>query len=299
MRKNLFISAAIALSSVLSAQVLWQDDFESYGLGNFTEQNGWELDLVQPGWVQILELDADKGKSIQLHSTMDNDSGMFVYRKNNWEDRDPGKNIVSLSLDFFTGKPTEGIGLVVLTTENHRIAIEVGWDQEFNTLYVTGGNDMVINLLKEPKLDTWYHIEALYNTETGEVKTRLNNGETLTGMTLPNITPYYLQYASLFASNIGIDNVVVAATDVFELGLNDFQKTATQSVIYPNPVNDVLNIQTNRSINHLTLIDLNGKVIQKAQAEKSLNVNNLTPGTYFLSIKYQDGGTENKKFIKK
>ncbi|HUH36029.1 MAG TPA: T9SS type A sorting domain-containing protein [Moheibacter sp.] len=45
--------------------------------------------------------------------------------------------------------------------------------------------------------------------------------------------------------------------------------------------------------------NLNKNNSQKTTGQDNLNVQDLAPGNYLLTIKYQDGGTETKKFIKK
>lgn len=298
MKKQFTFYLIMALATGLSAQILWQDDFESYDVGQFTDQNGWELDGVQPGWVQIVELDESKGKSIQILSSFENDSGMFVTHLTDWENRDSGNDIVSLSLDFFTGQPTEGYGMVVLSSQNYQIAIEIGWDQEMNTLNVVG-NEMVITLVDNPTANTWYFIEALYNTQTGEVKARVNGQEALTGMTTANITPHYFDYAAIFETQLGIDNVVVSATNTFDLGVKDLSNSISNTVIYPNPVVDVLHLQTDKSIAQISLIDFSGRTIATVQNQKSLDVQSLASGNYLLRINFKDGSSATKKFIKK
>ena len=69
--------------------------------------------------------------------------------------------------------------------------------------------------------------------------------------------------------------------------------------IYPNPVNNVLNISVKNeiSINNLSITDLNGRVVTSSSSSSSIDVSNLSSGVYFVSIETNEGrGTA--KFVK-
>ncbi|WP_333808863.1 T9SS-dependent choice-of-anchor J family protein [Flavobacterium sp.] len=70
--------------------------------------------------------------------------------------------------------------------------------------------------------------------------------------------------------------------------------------IYPNPVNNVLNIslKNEMTINSLSITDLNGRVVVSINSSStSIDVSNLSSGVYFVSIETNEGkGTS--KFVK-
>ena len=72
-------------------------------------------------------------------------------------------------------------------------------------------------------------------------------------------------------------------------------------VIFPNPVNDILNIKSENNIQQLTIIDLVGKTIMSItpymQSQISVPVENLKHGTYILKLK-TDNGIKVAKFFK-
>jgi hypothetical protein len=80
-----------------------------------------------------------------------------------------------------------------------------------------------------------------------------------------------------------------------------FNNQAENNVdIYPNPVNDVLNIANVNNVNEIMILDVTGKVVksQKVNSDKiSLNVSDLQRGMYILNI-YNDKGIQAKKFMK-
>jgi hypothetical protein len=71
--------------------------------------------------------------------------------------------------------------------------------------------------------------------------------------------------------------------------------------IYPNPTTEFLNIETNETINSVTVYNLLGKQIMFIEGNQilnnTLNVGNLTKGIYFITIE-ANGKNEKLKFIK-
>src|SRR5690606_23466499 len=63
-------------------------------------------------------------------------------------------------------------------------------------------------------------------------------------------------------------------------------------VIFPNPTTDLINIVHNNNIDHLTILNVQGKIIQKLD-KKSFNqpidVKYLPNGQYYLNIVNTDG----------
>jgi hypothetical protein len=73
--------------------------------------------------------------------------------------------------------------------------------------------------------------------------------------------------------------------------------------IFPNPSDGVFNVllpQTNRSLNNITVTDVNGKVvfgeIANNQPISSINLSQQAPGVYFIKIE-QDGKLTRKKVV--
>ena len=78
---------------------------------------------------------------------------------------------------------------------------------------------------------------------------------------------------------------------------------ANRFVIYPNPVNNVLNIKgMNNSTNyHLVVLDIRGNVITETNvhniSDYSWNIENISTGFYYLEI-ISDNKTSTLKFVK-
>ncbi len=87
---------------------------------------------------------------------------------------------------------------------------------------------------------------------------------------------------------------VPVVLDVVGVGINDLEKTAV--MVYPNPVKDVLNIQTNGTVSNITITDFNGKVVYTGMSQ-SIDFSKFSKGAYFVKVE-TSAGTSNTKFIK-
>ncbi|MFI1773710.1 T9SS type A sorting domain-containing protein [Thalassobellus citreus] len=70
--------------------------------------------------------------------------------------------------------------------------------------------------------------------------------------------------------------------------------------IYPNPVKDKLNINTSKNNLTTKIFDLNGKLVQENELNKtkSINVETLKKGFYFIVIEDDLGNIGTQKFVK-
>lgn len=89
---------------------------------------------------------------------------------------------------------------------------------------------------------------------------------------------------------IGIDNFLVTST----LSSDSFFKN--NFALYPNPVSDMLNVQSNLIIEEISVLDINGRKV-KNSVSNSISVSNLESGVYLIEVKSKEGiGTS--KFVK-
>jgi len=78
------------------------------------------------------------------------------------------------------------------------------------------------------------------------------------------------------------------------VGINELAGVAV--TVYPNPVSDVLKIETAANIQSLELISLNGSVLKSTDSNE-INVASLLSGSYFVKIT-TDQGTVVRSFVK-
>lgn len=116
-------------------------------------------------------------------------------------------------------------------------------------------------------------------------------------------------YGSLFSAcwassyNVNVSNGNFAAVKINSqdhLGVKSVEMD-WENVIYPNPVNDVLNIKSTKEIKELHIFNMVGqKVYSEKNREKnsSVRTSNLPKGMYILQTIDQQGNTKSSKFIK-
>lgn len=88
---------------------------------------------------------------------------------------------------------------------------------------------------------------------------------------------------------------------------NKTQTNQNKLLIYPNPINEILNIKSlNLNIKDIRILNLNGQTIMTKKNIKesdsnhlNLNLKTLLNGNYFLNVNYSDGRKETYKLIKK
>lgn len=81
------------------------------------------------------------------------------------------------------------------------------------------------------------------------------------------------------------------------MAVNDVNALKGKLTVANNPVGDKLELKATKEIVTATVIDMAGKAIKRENAA-TLNVSNLSKGTYIIQVQYKDGSFENTKMIK-
>lgn len=75
--------------------------------------------------------------------------------------------------------------------------------------------------------------------------------------------------------------------------------TANGLILYPNPAKDVVNINSDTQMKSAVIYDINGRLVQSAAInQNTIDVQNLTKGTYFIIIEDTTGKQHSSKIIK-
>lgn len=90
---------------------------------------------------------------------------------------------------------------------------------------------------------------------------------------------------------------------VFRLVLDDNLTTVNEEAspihIFPNPTNDIVNIQSHKEINSIEIYDLTGKQMANFSNTKQFKIGYLKSGVYVVRIIMKDGETHLQKLIKR
>ncbi|WP_238321146.1 T9SS type A sorting domain-containing protein [Flavobacterium saliperosum] len=114
------------------------------------------------------------------------------------------------------------------------------------------------------------------------------------GNTFSNSASIYFDYNFPIVTNTAVTTIQALSTQDFSFG--------TYFTVYPNPVKDVLNIETKQTIevSSISIYNQLGQlvlVVPSAQHVSKVDVSNLAAGNYFIKIN-SDKGTSNTRFIK-
>lgn len=276
--------------------------------------------VSEPGRGKVLELAATPGKGQIFLQKRDIDAL--------WNNRTKSNNILKIEIDFYTGDqfsdggtglPTQGAILAikpnnVIDATSNDVIGNFSYYPKSETFTLYGISNCSYNnigsVIKDLKLKTWVKIFFYLDFSNQKYYTLIPSNNVIYSCTLdPNtlVSSFLLKNSNWIGSNATIpvykyDNLIISAVNTVPLSSEDF--ISEKFNIYPNPVTNMLTVTTseNVTIKKLTVYDISGKTIkqQKGNFEKenTLNVDNLSAGTYILHIK-TNLGIAVKSFIKK
>jgi hypothetical protein len=131
----------------------------------------------------------------------------------------------------------------------------------------------------------WYATQNNASNHTGALP--------LTTMIINDTTYYATQTVA------GCESSQPLAVKAFNETLNVVNNKISTVKIYPNPVRETLNFNSEIKINKIVVVSIDGKKIleKDLNGERQVNVHNLMQGTYLVNI-ITENGTETIKFIK-
>lgn len=115
-----------------------------------------------------------------------------------------------------------------------------------------------------------------------------------------NLDPCYISVEDVYSGPVGdfggsYGQALDFTLNVSSLNRDAFAKDAF--VVYPNPVSDVLKIDTIESIDGISVYNLQGQLILESKNTNQLNVQSLASGHYLVKIN-SGNLSEVKKFVK-
>lgn len=145
----------------------------------------------------------------------------------------------------------------------------------------------------------WTQIQGCFTASGGEQYITIGNFDSNANtdtlfIGTNNPIPFYGDYSYYY-----IDDVTLI--DQATVGLNELEKTNSIE-IYPNPVNDILNITSEKIVDnsYLKIFNLLGELIYTERLNphhSSLNVENLKNGIYFCNIVISDKIIKSDKIV--
>lgn len=272
MKKLLLLGTLLAGGLTMNAQTIWSDDFEDENL------DGWQL------------VDADDDghswTAVQLLSNTQvpvNTPGM---RSASWAQTPltPNNWAFSPAIDL-----TGVTGTITLSWDVW--APDPNYSDERYTVYV-GTEAAVDHMLAS---STTFSQLVTENGAGGSdnIYTKTLDISAFAGQTI-HVAFRHHDVTDMFV--LMIDNVAV-----YQGTVSVDSYLASKFTVFPNPVNDVLNISNSigADINSVSISDVNGRVVKQINAGvEQINVSDLNAGVYFLNINSTEGNLT-KKIVKK
>lgn len=338
MKKTLLLVISLSTAVMASAQVLESDNYNAYTLGNVSGsvtaagQGGMLLYNGAVSDYQIVSGDAAHGKYLAVTGGSDGTaaSSRYVYKSGlntSWAARTAGNNIIKGSFEVFTGTSTNkhlsglnvfgaadgivGIGYNSQTkTINGQAYLNVTADSTQNGFYsITGLTASTF------PANTWVTLGFSYNKNTGAItyviggttQTLAVNGATTVAGLDPAEVDVFSSPTRTSATDavnsgpttFGIDNYVIQASNNAVLATSDVKKEKSSIIaIGPNPASEYINILTDLKINKAEIYDMAGRKVNAILNGNSINIKDLTAGSYIIVVETANGKTT-EKFIKK
>lgn len=207
-----------------------------------------------------------------------------------------GNNIASL--EGIQGFPSLKI---LRCEENLLTSLDVSQNIALERLDCDNNNILALDVSQNPNLkilDCYSNILLNLNIANGN-NTNIDRMFAFDNYNLHCIQVDDVDYANSLPNCQGATGWCISATTSYEefcvLGVAD--EVLSTIAIYPNPVNEMLYVNSNEPIETLIVYSLQGVVVEKASFIKEIDVSYLAAGMYFIQLS-AEGKTVTKKFIK-
>lgn len=194
---------------------------------------------------------------------------------------------------------------VALQTGNPWAGCETKHGADIGSFTITAANSTIRIMVYKTKIsDVGIKLVTSTSWSTGEIKvanTLINQWEQLTfdfsshignGQTYDQLVVFPDFVARAADDTIYFDNVF---GDAQYIGTDEISNTKT--VVYPNPTNGIVTVQSQSYIETLEFFNLEGKLLERVRNRKTLDISNYKSGVYILRST-ENGKPTNHRIIK-
>jgi len=329
MKKYIQILIVVVFYNTATSQVLYNETFDNYPLGDFTtDPTG-----VIPGlgnWYVFLDKNTASEAKIEQEPAKGNvlvvkNAINFIAKQKNlqtvWNNRTVGNNVLFTEYELYSGDSDNSI-IFNLSTINSGIDIRFyviyNAALQVNETFIEIPDNNSIKIYKNLNfVQNWITVQVYIDYNTNEHYVHIPafgiTGHNVFTKTSTSISELVLRGGGgvtrngVFTSSLGykLDNIkITALKSVPPEVLSATNFLADKFNLYPNPTSNVVNITNNenRLVNKIEVYDTTGKLINtqnfSEQTEIQLNLENLASGTYMLYLQTNEGVAV-KKLIKK
>ena len=214
-----------------------------------------------------------------------NGATTYAATANSWEN---GKDDKFFSIKFKTGNYKN----LVLYAKMRSGGSNPG-PKYFKVQYKIGGSG------------TWTDVKSDSVTIANDWTTGVIDGWNLPSVTWNASQSVFIRFLSVTNTNTAGNPIepdgIVKIDDIFVLGENNTgvaENSLMHTRVFPNPANDVLNIENNNNISVLYIISADGSIVsQISNPEQSIDISNLAAGHYMLRMISDDNSTKTQSLI--
>src|SRR5690554_1175466 len=327
MKKNILLAiTCVLVSSLGSAQVLFEEDFNSYPAGHLntdytgttTGQGGWRAERhANAIATAMVASEAGKGNVLTMttngtfsneYVTIQQDDGIIDAL---WNNRTAGNNVLKFEFEVY------GSGIFVVSSGlfNQNLWLMA---MNFKTTlrriegYNSGNSQFILKQYDATTFpyNMWIKAELFidYNTQKAYFYIPTLNLFRSDAIINNSKTPDNIKFQASGlkpTSVVKFDNIKLTALQsvpAYILSANEW--VSSQFNLYPNPAANVVNITNseNMLVQQVAVYDITGKHLTTQtfnnESEIQLNVENLASGVYMLHIE-TNAGIAVKKLVKK
>lgn len=297
----------LSLVFVFSTASLHAQDYisfeaeEGYVLGDINGQQGWTTTGLGGGLHTELQVITDqlskvgeRSLKISYEPLADSQPLPIIGAFRNIDtplDRTNFSITFSANIENAPGGNSSIFALECGSRADERLVLEIYFSYDGRILVLENADiEFIVTHIGDWQEDTWYDI-SISGTPDG-IEYFLNGELKYTGALLYDIDELRFAHdnfsGSAYFDDISVEHTMLQITDAH---VDNFK-------IYPNPVQEILNLQGVETVESYIIFDITGK--QLAQANTSINqidVSNLSNGVYWLQLNTLNGPVS-KKFIK-
>lgn len=181
---------------------------------------------------------------------------------------------------FFNGTQIAALESSVIVTDGLWHHLFAQSDGENTYIYIDG-------VLNATKPDTLYTLPSPNDSAKVYIGNAINDEYT-------QKIDGYLDEVRIYSDTLSTTQINDLMNGVLSVNVNEQTKQRIQ--LYPNPVNDIITIQTDATIISNSIFDIAGNLIATFKGNK-YSVSHLTNGVYFITIQTKSGMAQ-YKFVK-
>ncbi len=303
MKKTLlFVGLGLSTLFTANAQVSFESE-EGFTVGPLTGQNGWNASAAAPTSSSISDeyASGDGTQSLKitgLNST--NHALVGAFSPVEVVDGD----VISVSYDFYVPELSDAASDFFVGAQSPSQALLTSRERYTYTgmIVVVATNDegtlAYVDTGATFEAGQWYNMTAVHTFSAGTIEYYLNGELIFTGDAFGATNVEQMTFLNDNYDSVAyFDNMQVVA------GLGHNQTAVDALQVYPNPVNNVVNIKnpSNVQVNFVTITDLNGRIVKQvktnAVSDIAVDLTDLSAGTYMMKMVSAQGSSV-KKIIK-